>query len=121
MDAGLTVKPIGSAQASHARSGSQPGRTAVLTELAPARAVTAAGGATDAAGHDLARNPPSPLQTSREVLIDPQTREVIFRVIATRTGRLISQVPEEAMLKLEAYNRVELKRKTEGKAVERTI
>jgi uncharacterized FlaG/YvyC family protein len=39
------------------------------------------------------------------VVIDPTTREVIFREISKRSGEVISQVPGDAMLKLMVYYR----------------
>lgn len=99
MDAGLTIKPVGGAPASRAR----PGRAAVATDLAPARAVTATGSAADAARHDLARNLPAPPRTASEIQIDPQTREVLYRAMVARSGRAVRHAPGDAAMKLQAY------------------
>ena len=65
------------------------------TVLGPARAVRAA----DGTG--------SPARDAREkqVEIDPQTRDVIFRLVDTQTGDLVSQMPAEAILNMRAYVR----------------
>ena len=38
-------------------------------------------------------------------MLDPQSREVIFREISWRSGEVIDQIPGDAMLKLRAYYR----------------
>jgi uncharacterized FlaG/YvyC family protein len=121
MDAGLTVKPIGTAQAGYTKPEPLPVRAAVATDLAPSQTVTATQDGSATTTGDPSRNLSSRVPTTHEILIDPQTREVIFRVISSRTGQVIRQAPEEAMLKLEAYNRKELKtREADGNAVEKT-
>jgi hypothetical protein len=105
MDAGLTVRPIGSTpQATLSRPEPLPVRQAVATELAPSRSVTAATEGT------ATRNDPTPLPapepaTTHDVAIDPQTRELIYRLVDVRTGRVIRQSPDKLMLSMTAYNR----------------
>jgi hypothetical protein len=41
----------------------------------------------------------------RHVEIDPKTRDVVFETVDEKTGRVIRQLPDEAMLKLRAYVR----------------
>jgi len=41
--------------------------------------------------------------TTHEVIIDPQTREVIYKVIDVRTRQVVRQVPDEALLRARAY------------------
>lgn len=121
MDAGLTIKPIG-AQGGYARPDSSL-RAAVATELDPSQTVTAALDNAAATAHDLPRSTSPSLQPSisHEVLIDPQAREVMFRVMALRAGRVAGDAPEEAMLKLKAYTRVERKkRRADGDTLETT-
>lgn len=120
MDAGLTVKPIGTGQPGFTRPEPQPVRAAVATDLAPSQTVMAAQDGSATTTGDPSRNPPAQAPTTHEILIDPQTREVIFRVISARTGEIIRQAPEEAMLKLEAYNRKELESQKGRKVVEKT-
>jgi hypothetical protein len=120
MNIGPSVKPVSAARASYAKSESLSMRTTVATELPPSQAVTVADGA-PSAGHDAARAALDWSSMSREGLIDPQTREVIYRAIARRAGRPDDQTPEEATLKLKAYQSAELRRDADGRMVERTI
>ncbi|WP_157223558.1 flagellar protein FlaG [Rhodovulum sp. PH10] len=43
--------------------------------------------------------------TTRQVVLDPQTREVVFRVIDSKSRQVLRQIPEEALLRMRAYNR----------------
>ena len=95
MDAGLTIKPnpgVGSQNyATTATALPDPS----TTELPAAKAVT------PAAPTAPARNDTPP--TTHEVIIDPQTREVIYRVIDVRSRQVVRQVPDEALLRARAY------------------
>jgi flagellar protein FlaG len=103
MDSGLTVRPTATAtQATIVRPEPAPTREAVATDLAPAQSVTAAGRA-DAPRHD-------PLQGTqdsqvRKIILDAHSREVIFQVLDAGSGRVVRQVPDEAILRLRAYTR----------------
>ncbi|WP_146604400.1 flagellar protein FlaG [Rhodoplanes roseus] len=44
-------------------------------------------------------------QTTRVVVLNPETREVIFRVIDSRSRQVLRQVPDEALLRMRAYNK----------------
>jgi flagellar protein FlaG len=41
----------------------------------------------------------------RKVTIDPKTREVVYQSIDQRTGEVVRQVPDEALMRLRAYAR----------------
>jgi hypothetical protein len=107
MDAGLTIRPTANvAETALVRPEPSPVRAAVATTLAPAKSVTAAQNSNRPSGHDPAQNAlAQQQQMTREVVIDSQTREVIFRVIDVRTGEVDHQVPDAALLRLRAYNR----------------
>jgi hypothetical protein len=111
MDAGLTIRPNATvAESALARPEPVPVRTAVATTLAPSKSVTATMDSGRSAGHDSAQHQlqqqqAQQAQMKREVLIDSQTREVIFRVIDVRSGQVDHQVPDEALLRMRAYNR----------------
>lgn len=49
---------------------------------------------------------PSPNATVRRTTIDWETGSVVFRVIDEHSGRTVSQSPEEALLRLRAYVRL---------------
>jgi hypothetical protein len=119
MDTGLSIRPITSvAQTGVARPEPVPVRDAVATDLAPSQSVTAAVDSTAARNDPAQNNPDSPL--SREIVIDAQSREVIFRVIDERSGRVVRQVPEEALLRLKAYVRSLTEDDRKGDVVEKT-
>jgi flagellar protein FlaG len=104
MDTGLPIRPTGSvAQTSYVRPEAAPVREAVATQLTAARSVTATSDAA-ASRNDATRAALAPSQT-REVILDPHSREVIFRVVDVRSGRVVRQVPDEALLRLRAYTR----------------
>jgi FlaG protein len=106
MDSGLTIRPTASAaEAVYVRPEAPPVRTAVATTLAPSKSVTAAPEAARSAGHDPAQNAAARPDTTRVFSLDPQTREVIFRVMDASTGLVRDQIPAEAMLRLRSYLR----------------
>jgi uncharacterized FlaG/YvyC family protein len=41
--------------------------------------------------------------TERDVTIDPATREVVLRMIDSRSGEVVRQVPDQALLRIRAY------------------
>jgi flagellar protein FlaG len=124
MDSSLRVRSIGAASAGYARADSSSLRAAVSTELDPSQTVTATldtPAATDDAPHNAPPLQPMPQDVLKDILIDPQAREVIFRAMAMRAGRPLDETPEEAMLKLKAYSRADRKKRQSGDAaVEKT-
>src|SRR5499426_2065864 len=106
MDSGLTIRPIaGSAEAAYVRLEPAAVRAAVATTLAPSQTVTAANDSARSAAHDPARNGAAQTNVTREFVLDPQSREVIFRVIDVRTGQVQRQVPDAALMRMRAYTR----------------
>lgn len=105
MDSGLIIRPTGVAQANYVRP--EPSvRQAVQTDLAPAQSVTASAEAS-APRTESARPVPQPT-TARDIVIDAASREVIFRTVDVRSGRVVRQVPDEALLRLKQYLRAEV-------------
>lgn len=99
MDAGTTIRPVaGGAVADYARPTSVPVQQAVATELAPDKAVTAAPSVAN-----IRQDPISAQDSVSQTLIDPQTRDIILRVIDTRTQQVIRQIPDQALLRMRAY------------------
>jgi flagellar protein FlaG len=105
MDTGLAIRPTANAaQMTLVRPDAAPApvREAVATDLAPAQSVTASTGA-DASRHDSGRAAQD--AHVRKVILDAHSREVIFQVLDESSGRVVRQVPDEAMLRLRAYTR----------------
>jgi uncharacterized FlaG/YvyC family protein len=57
---------------------------------------------TDAARHDAQ---PAQDANVRKIILDAHSREVIFQVLDASSGRVVRQIPDEAMLRLRAYTR----------------
>jgi len=103
MDSGLTIRPVANgAETAHVRPDAQPVRAAVATTLAASQSVTAAAGTGRPAGYDSAYNR-SPSQAAPAMLMDPQSREVMFRAIEARTGLAERQIREAALRRVRAY------------------
>jgi len=114
MDSGLAIRPVATpAQLALARVDPAPARQTVSTDLAPSQSVTAAAdaGARQAA-EQAARNERT---TTRDIIIDSATREVVFRILDVRTRQVIGQVPGETQLRLAAYARAVQRAIAEGK------
>jgi hypothetical protein len=98
-----TIGPtLGAQQAAVARAAPTPVvQAAVTTDLPGAKTVTA----TNTAG--AARNDPSSNSNQADyqqtVVIDPATREVIYRVVDVRSRQVVRQIPEQALLRMRAY------------------
>jgi hypothetical protein len=121
MQPASAVKSINTAPAVYLRPEPIPLRTAVATELGPVRSVTAASDSSGTTAHDPAHDALTPPPTTEKTLIKPQTRDVVLRVISTRSGEVIDQIPGETMLKLRAYFRAEMaNHEPEGAVVEKT-
>jgi hypothetical protein len=109
MDAGMAIKPIVSVVNSHAQPavGAAPAAPPILP---PAKTVSPAKYA------DPARNQPKQpeskpaLSTTRDTIIDPQTREVVYRVLDARTRQVVNQAPDQAVLRMQAYARAKAAR-----------
>jgi hypothetical protein len=41
----------------------------------------------------------------QQVIIDPETRDIVFQAVDERTGEVVRQVPDEMLLRLRAYVR----------------
>ena len=101
MDTGLVIRPTATTPQPLVRPEPAPVREAVATDLAPAQSVTAASGA-DAPRHDAT---PAPDAQVRKIVLDAHSREVIFQVLDADSGRVVRQIPDEALLRLRAYAR----------------
>src|SRR5437879_4515125 len=102
MGSGLTIQPATNVlQTSVATSAPAQAQHAVESDLSPAKSVQAAQ-TVCVSRNDSSRDE---YLFPHAVIIDPQSREVIFRVIDVRSRQVVRQVPEEALLRLRAYSR----------------
>ena len=81
----------------------QPVRTEVPTRLAVQQVPGDA--AATPAGQESAAPPDVAPTKERQLSIDPDTRAVVSRVYDQATGDLLSQVPDQALLRLKVYAR----------------
>ena len=98
MDTGLSIRPANvAAPSNNVRLDTAPVREAVPTNLNPAQTVTPAPKASEiqAEADDHVR----------KIVLDAQSREVIYQVLDAGSGRVVRQIPEEATLRLRAYVR----------------
>ena len=110
MDSGIAIRAVANTAATdYSRSASAPVQQSVQTDLDAAKTVTAAA-VSDQIRNELLSGREGVL--SRQYVIDPATREVIFRIMDTRTRQVVRQVPDEALLRMRAY----VKALTDGKS-----
>jgi hypothetical protein len=104
MDSGITVKPVtGVAIADYARPVAAAGQTAAPTDLPEAKAVTALPDSTPTQNNTPHPQAAAATYITHGFVIDPQSREVIYRVMDTRTRQVLWQVPDAALLRSRAY------------------
>ena len=105
MDSGLTVRPASVVtQTAGVREDATPVRDAVPTNLAPSQAVTAAAKSNEARQDPLQSGSGDPSYV-RKIVLDAHSREVIYQVLDVQSRRVVRQIPDEALLRLRAYNR----------------
>jgi hypothetical protein len=101
MDAGLAIKTAANMVGSHA----QPTiavPSATPTELPADKAVS------PIVKDEAARNEPKKADnrsTTRDAIIDPETCEIVYRLLDARTRQVVHQEPDKAMLRQLAYIR----------------
>jgi hypothetical protein len=88
-------------QTTAARVEPPPVVQAVPTELSAPKTVAASN--TAGAARNDTQSSQSDYQQS--VVIDPATREVIYRVVDVRSRQVVRQIPDEALLRMRAYAR----------------
>ena len=107
MDAGMAVRPMVSVASAHAQPAVAIAPTAPT--VLPATQVVA-----PVAHNAAARNEPRRAavsdHTTHDAIIDPETREVVYRVLDAHTRQVIHQIPDQAMLRMQAYARAEAAR-----------
>ena len=99
MSTDFSIKPVGAPVAAPiVQHVSEAAHNAVATELPPSRSVTAA----DASARVRADVSAS-TSVSHQVVIDRDTRAVVYQVVDQRTSLVVNQFPEEAVLRRRAY------------------
>lgn len=104
MGSDFNIKPVGaSVTATVIEPASDAAKTAVPTQLPPAKAVTA----TDASV-TLRNNPQAESdRVSRQIVIDRAAASIVYQIVDKRTSAVVSQFPDEARLRARAYLRAQ--------------
>ena len=108
MDAGMAIKPAVSVVSTHA----QPAIAlvpAAPTELPAPKAVSPVVNPAPAR-NESRRSDLVTYQTTHDAIIDPETREIVYRVLDAHTRQVLHQVPDQALLRMQAYTRAEAAR-----------
>jgi hypothetical protein len=119
MDTGLNVRPVPSVGSAPVRIDPPAARQTAAPELPDTQAVTAATEDApvrfneEAGSRELraalnsafdSRANSLPVQPVSKVERDATTKELVFRKVNPETGQIVGQFPEEALLRLKAYN-----------------
>jgi flagellar protein FlaG len=113
METGSVTKPVAvAAPVVPARADHLVAAGAVRTELAPEAAVQQAPEA-QAVRFDPSHRAEARAAVEealreiieRHLIIHPKTRDIVFQAINTRTGEIVRQIPDEALLRLRTYLR----------------
>jgi flagellar protein FlaG len=120
MDIGPLNRPTSPAAPTPATAGAQPVRTSVATDLPTEQTVTAVSD-TAPARVEISRSAQTLQKLAqeqeklqrrserdeatlkRETAMDEASRELVYRVTDERTGKIVQQIPDEALLRLRAY------------------
>jgi len=105
MDVGLTITPnFGVVAGDPVRPATAPPQGATAAALPDAQAATPVADTTAIPNSALRAGAASTGSRMQSITIDPQTREAIYRVVDTRTQLVIQQIPDQALLRNQAYS-----------------
>jgi hypothetical protein len=100
MSTDFSIKPVGApAAAPVVPPVSAAAQKAVATELPASQSVTAA----DAGGSARSDSQPSSASLSHQVIIDRDAASIVYQVVDNRTSQVVTQFPDEAVLRRRAY------------------
>ena len=98
MGTDFSIKPVGAPVAAPiVPPASEAADNAVATELPAAQSVTAAD-----AGASV-RDDPDATDLSHQAFLDQAAASIVYQVVDNRTGRVLQQFPDEAILRRRAY------------------
>ena len=105
MSMDFSIKPVGAPVAAPVvQHVSEAAQHAVATQLPPSQSVSAADAPARAnIDSDAVRVSISNASVSNQVVIDRDTRAVVYQVVDIRTSQVVKQFPEEAILRRRAY------------------
>ena len=104
MSTDFNIKPVGAPVAAPiVQHVSEAAQHAVATELPASQSVAAVDSARASADSAPVRVSISNASVSNQVVIDRDTRAVVYQVVDNRTSQVVRQFPEEAVLRRRAY------------------
>ena len=107
MSTDFNIKPVGAPVAAPiVQHVSEAAQHAVATELPASQSVSAAGSGARASTNSAAVRVSisnASASVSNQVVIDRDTRAIVYQVIDTRTSQVVKQFPEDAVLRRRAY------------------
>ena len=104
MSTDFNIKPVGAPVAAPiVQPISEAAHHAVATELPASQSVVASDAGTRASDAGAVRVSISTASVSNQVVIDRDTRSVVYQVVDNRTSQVVEQFPEEAVLRRRAY------------------
>ena len=110
MDTGIAVKPVtGVVATDHARPAVAAAPTATPTDLPQAKAVNPPAESAPAQNQTPAPRPSGTAYINHGLVVDPQSQEVIYRVMDMRTNQVLWQAPDAALLRRRAYAQAQAK------------
>jgi hypothetical protein len=106
MSTDFNIKPVGAPVAAPiVQPISEAAHHAVATELPASQSVVASDAGARASDSGAVRVSISNASVSNQVVIDRDTRAVVYQVVDNRTSQVVMQFPEEAVLRRRAYFR----------------
>jgi hypothetical protein len=106
MSTDFNIKPVGAAVAAPiVQPISEAAHHAVATELPASQSIVASDAGARASDSSAVRVSISNASVSNQVVIDRDTRAVVYQVVDNRTSQVVMQFPEEAVLRRRAYFR----------------
>jgi hypothetical protein len=106
MSTDFNIKPVGAPVAAPiVQPISEAAHHAVATELPARQSVVASDAGARASDSSAVRVSISNASVSNQVVIDRDTRAVVYQVVDNRTSQVVMQFPEEAVLRRRAYFR----------------
>jgi hypothetical protein len=106
MSTDFNIKPVGAPVAAPiVQPISEAAHHAVATELPASQSIVASDAGARASDSSAVRVSISNASVSNQVVIDRDTRAVVYQVVDNRTSQVVMQFPEEAVLRRRAYFR----------------
>jgi hypothetical protein len=110
MDAGIALKPLVNVHGANAQPAPDVARAApsILPPDKTVRPLVNASASRNETRRQEEREPPPAKKLTHDTIIDPETREVVYRVLDARTRQVMHQEPDQAVLRQQAYARVKI-------------